>query len=117
MKIGDVYFRMINGKPISKAEVVRVTKTQLVLSDNTKLRINGDSASSRPVGSDTWSQVYYYPYSDERECEYRRLKVKGFLINTLTTDFINNLDDKKLKIMINTVREIKNATQQEEKSS
>lgn len=107
MKVGDVYFRMINGKPVSKANVVRVTKTQLILSDNTRLRINGDSASSRPVGSDTWSRVYYQPYSDECERVYERLKAKGFLISTLTTDFINSLDEKGLKVMVDAVAEIK----------
>jgi len=107
LQVGDmVYHTEMYGNKILVNKIVRITKTQLVLSNGKKV----NKESGREVGEsmDMWHSVHYYPATDEIILKGDRQRVADFIKKFGDSDFdLSNANYKDLQKIIDTLEEIK----------
>jgi hypothetical protein len=73
--------------------IARITKTQIVLDNNSKYRISDGNV----VGGDNWCTGRIMQYSEEQEQQINENKIRQTIINKLEQITFSNLSTDQLK--------------------
>lgn len=105
IKIGDKYYEYCGyGTKIITGirGVVKITKTQVVLDNNARLRIVGDMSWCRPIGSGSFSITSYRLETEEirEELELQMLRTNAKELNDKVVSKIGSMSKDKLTYLI-----------------
>lgn len=101
-EVGDVVIGDSRYHGYSKHTVVRTTKTQAILNDDTKLRIDNIKCS-RAIGAYGYESTYYNLSNDDLEKKYK----KAIQISSTKRNFaklnLDKISDEDLDSLYNTI--------------
>ena len=104
-EVGDVVIGQSTYHGFSKHTVVRVTKTQAILSNGSRLKID-DVKASRAIGSSGYGSTYYQITNENLERDYK----KAIQISKTKQNFsklnLEKISEEELENLYNTIKKL-----------
>jgi len=114
VKVGDPIYISYAHNNLSIIKVKRITKTQIILESDTKLRNDplrmwGDSSGYylKAIGRDIWSNTHYYIETEDLKNQYKHEQLYLKTERVFKSLNLKKLTDEQLNMLLSVISNIK----------